>query len=188
MVINLENTITKPRVIFLLLFSFAFTIVGYMSFVVYIAYAQTNADNSTNASTPTNIPAANSTNQGLTTGRIVGLVNDQTGIPSWILSGKWSMNVPTVFNSTITMVKPDGTGSHRHRIIDFTPIGNSVVNTEELKAMNGTSTITMPEGTPFKKVPTSVRLMNNSTVSIMIDPKRIESHFGNAPIYGISVP
>jgi len=192
MIINLKNTNIKPAAVLLPL-SFALSIVGYLYCITYIAYAQnpsmpgirteTNPGNLANASSST--MASNSTNQSVIAGRIASLVNAQTGKPTSILSGNWKMLMPTEFEANITMVNPDGLGSHRHRIQDFKVTGNSVVNTEDLKSMNGTSTLTMPEGTPFKHVPTSVKLMNNNSLTIVLDPNRTGSHFGNTPIYGV---
>jgi hypothetical protein len=188
------------HIVLSLMILFAFSVVGYSSSVSYLAYAQipgvqpgTNEDTTTTATTSTTATnsttgASPSSNQGIDEGRIVSLVEDKSGNPTAILSGRWSMKVPSLFNATITMVNPDGTGSHRHRIEDFKATSNSVVNTEELKAMNGTASLTMPEGTPFKKVPISVRLMNNSTLTIKVDPRATGDHFGTTPIYGIIIP
>ncbi|MDQ3903769.1 MAG: hypothetical protein M3247_09050 [Thermoproteota archaeon] len=195
---SFEKTITKAAPLPLLVL-FVFSVIGYSSSATQVVYAQipgvqsgTNEETTSDATTTTNNtatqPAASSTNQGITEGRIVSLVEDKSGNPTAILSGRWSMKLPSLFNATITMVNPDGTGSHRHRIEDFKATGNSAVNTEELKAMNGTASITMPEGTPIKKVPVSVRLLNNSTLSLTVDPKSTGEHLGSRPIYGVIIP
>ena len=197
MTTSFEKTITKAAPLPLLVL-FVFSVIGYSSSATQVVYAQipgvqsgTNEGTTSDATTTTNNTAtqpAASTSQGITEGRIVSLVEDKSGNPTAILSGRWSMKLPSLFNATITMVNPDGTGSHRHRIEDFKATGNSVVNTEELKAMNGTASITMPEGTPIKKVPVSVRLLNNSTLSLTVDPKSTGEHLGSRPIYGVIIP
>jgi hypothetical protein len=195
MTTSFEKAITKAAA-FSLPILFVFSVVGYSSSATHVVYAQipgvqsgANEGTTSDATTTTNStqPSA-STNQGTTEGRIVSLIEDQSGNPTAILSGRWTMKVPSMFNATITMVNTDGTGSHRHRIEDFKATTNSAVNTEELKAMNGTASLTMPEGTPFKKVPVSVRLMNNSTLSLKVDPKSSGDHFGTRPIYGVILP
>ena len=194
-----KKAISRHLVLSLMIL-FAFSVVGYSSSVSYLAYAQipgvqpgTNEDTTTtattsNTATNSTTGASTSSSQGIDEGRIVSLVEDKSGNPTAILSGRWSMKVPSLFNATITMVNPDGTGSHRHRIEDFKATTNSAVNTEELKTINGTASLTMPEGTPFKKVPVSVRLMNNSTLILKVDPKSTGDHFGTRPIYGIILP
>ena len=49
---------------------------------------------------------------------------------------------------------------------------------------NGTGTISMPEG-PATEVPISIQVLNNSLGVILIDPKKIDNHFGTEPLYGI---
>ena len=54
---------------------------------------------------------------------------------------------------------------------------------EKTIVYNGTATITMKNG-PVNGVPVSARAMDNNVLSIWIDPTKIDSHFGNTPIYG----
>jgi hypothetical protein len=46
-----------------------------------------------------------------------------------------------------------------------------------------TSTITMMKG-PENIVPTSIKLIDDSYVSIWFDPSSTNNHFGDTPIYG----
>jgi hypothetical protein len=80
------------------------------------------------------------------------------------------------------MMKTDGTASHTHTISDFKLVGNPVVNANTT-IFNGTSTITMKDG-PVSDVPISIKLMDESAVSIWLDPTKTNKHFGNTVIYG----
>ena len=64
------------------------------------------------------------------------------------------------------MMKTDGTASHTHTISDFKLVGDPVVNANTT-IFNGTSTITMKDG-PVNDVPISIRLMDDSAVSIWV--------------------
>jgi hypothetical protein len=190
MITSKKSTIIKPGAVLLGLI-ITFGMFAYLSTINYSAHAQVpglqtedSANNSTNTTGSSSISAGK--NQPVV-GRIVSVVNDQSGKPDWILSGKWTMQVPTVFNATITMQHVDGSDSHKHRIIDFKPIGNPVVNPPDLTAMNGTATVST-EGSDFTNVPASVSLHNNSTLNITLDPVKTHNHFGNGAIYGVIVP
>ena len=80
------------------------------------------------------------------------------------------------------MMKTDGTASHTHTISDFKLVGDPVVNANTT-IFNGTSTITMKDG-PVNDVPISIRLMDDSAVSIKDNPSKTDKHFGNTVIYG----
>ena len=49
---------------------------------------------------------------------------------------------------------------------------------------NGTSTISMKEG-PVDEVPTGIKVMNKSVLSIWLNPESVKDHFGDDLIYGI---
>ena len=89
---------------------------------------------------------------------------------------------PATINASFYMMKTDGTSPHKHQIYDFklagqpSTSGNSTV-------FNGTSTVTMKDG-PVQDVPTSITLLDGNAISIWIDPFKVNSHFGNTPIYG----
>jgi hypothetical protein len=63
-------------------------------------------------------------------GNNVSVQNDDSGTQTWIISGRWKLTgaLPTSantstqnadFSANLTMIKIDGTGSHRHRLTDF---------------------------------------------------------------------
>jgi hypothetical protein len=119
-------------------------------------------------------------------GALTSLQNNENNTPTWIVSGVFRMdNLNTtspILNATFYMMKTDGTASHTHTISDFKLIGDSVVN-GNTTIFNGTSTITMKDG-PVNDVPISIRLMDDSAVSIWVDPSKTDNHFGNTVIYG----
>jgi hypothetical protein len=122
-------------------------------------------------------------------GSISSISNDPSN-PSiqWITTGVYKMeNVKTspTFNSTFYMIKTDGTGKHTHSIYDFKSNADPIVNTSNNSTiLNGTSTVTMEEG-PVNDVPTQITLLGNSVISILLEPTKVNNHFGNGgPIYG----
>jgi hypothetical protein len=95
-------------------------------------------------------------------------------------------NVKTspTFNSTFYMIKTDGTSEHKHSISDFKLNTGPIVNTSNNSTIwNGTSTVTMKEGS-VNDVPTPITLKGNSAISILIEPTKVNNHFGSGPIYG----
>jgi hypothetical protein len=167
-----------------------------------------------NTTSPTAISTSNKTSSGVqsqtlniskASGSFGSLQNDQTGIPAWIIVGPWKMNVskaalnvknptPTAnlvtFNTTMSMVKLDGTAKHKHTISDFKLTSSSVNKKISSATFNGTATITMKEG-PVKDVPISIKFlgikpsMDSGALSIWVDPIKTQNHFGKTPIYSI---
>lgn len=119
-------------------------------------------------------------------GALTSLQNNENNIPTWIVSGVFRMdNLNTtspILNATFYMMKTDGTAPHTHTISDFKLVGDPVVN-DNATIFNGTSTITMKDG-PVNDVPINVRLIDDSAVSIWVDPSKTDKHFGNTVIYG----
>jgi hypothetical protein len=119
-------------------------------------------------------------------GALTSLQNNENNTPTWIVSGVFRMdNLNTtspILNATFYMMKTDGTASHTHTISDFKLVGDPVVN-DNATIFNGTSTITMKDG-PVNDVPIRVKLIDDSAVSIWVDPSKTDKHFGNTVIYG----
>jgi hypothetical protein len=119
-------------------------------------------------------------------GSLTSLQNDESGKPTWIVSGVFridNMNSSSpVFNATFHMMKKDGTSPHTHTISNF-KITRSPLISGNSTTINGTSTVTM-KGGPVNQIPTSIKLMDGSAVSIWLDPSKTNSHFGNTAIYG----
>jgi hypothetical protein len=141
-----------------------------------------------------NIVAAetNKPNSNSLKGALTSLQNDKDGKPAWIVSGVFKIsnynnntnNASTspVLNASFYMVKLDGTSIHTHTVSDFKVSGTPQTSGNST-TINGTSTVTMKEG-PVTNVPTSIKLLDNSVITIWFDPTKVENHFGNTPIYG----
>ena len=141
----------------------------------------------------TNMPNSNSLKGALTS-----LQNDKDAKPAWIISGVFKINNYSnksnsninnsntnnspVLNATFYMIKLDGTSSHTHTVSDF-KITGSPQTSGNSTTINGTSTVTMKEG-PVTNVPTSIKILDNSAITLWFDPTKVENHFGNTPIYG----
>ncbi len=122
-------------------------------------------------------------------GSISSISNDPSNSSiAWITTGVYKMeNVKTspTFNSTFYMIKTDGTGKHTHSIYDFKLNADPIINTSNNSTIfNGTSTITMKEGL-VNDVPTQITLLGNSVISILLEPTKVNNHFGSGGlIYG----
>jgi hypothetical protein len=139
------------------------------------------------------VPAASRSAEG----SIASIQNNQSDKPTWILdTGGWGLLVPkriqvsqtvvpvnsgVIFTASFGMTKLDGAQSHRHLITDFNLSKFSETNT--VTTYNGTATVTLKDG-PRTAVPISIRIMNESVMSLWMDPTKTDNHFGNTPIYG----
>jgi hypothetical protein len=126
-------------------------------------------------------------------GNIVGIVEENEN-PIWIIFGNWKTNLGNqtqiengfkIYDSSFEMVESDGTSRHTHTLTNF-ELGKATELSESTMLFNGTSTISMKDG-PIEKVPTSIQIMNNTLVSMWIDPDKVNNHFGNDLIYGITI-
>jgi hypothetical protein len=138
-----------------------------------------------------------------TFGIISSVQSDASGQPAWVVAGHWtsallgdnSVNAsqPTrnstvpfggsPFDTQIQMVRLNGTAGHTHTITNFV-LANASQPDNMTKIFNGTSTASMMQG-PVADIPTSIRIMGDKVISIWLDPSKIESHYGNTPIYGL---
>ena len=136
-------------------------------------------------SVPTSVNIAHAqTSTADKSGTIASTQNDQAG--TWKLSGTWNFNnlnsnSPT-FTSIFSMVKVDGSGQHKHTINDFKLTGNPA-KTNTGTTYDGTATVSM-RGGPASNVPVSITLSDNGNISIMVNPKATDNHFGSTPIEG----
>lgn len=128
-------------------------------------------------------------------GNIISIQYDSYGTPAWILTGRWKLvdsstneSAPALtFGANITMVGINGTGEHRHRLLDFRMQKMTFNNMTVL--IQGTSTLTTSGIDPvslgdISKVPITIRIENLRTIIIEIDRHQIKDHFGKFPIYG----
>lgn len=126
-------------------------------------------------------------------GPILGAAMDKNGKLEWILAGEWrssllnndtaGKNASQIFNAAIDMVRPNGTERHTHTITEF-KIVNSSQSDSNGTIYSGTSAISLRNGTGLD-IPTTIKVFNNTVISIFIDPNKVEHHFGEGEIYGI---
>lgn len=113
--------------------------------------------------------------------------------PTWILSGHWATNLinktmqdfnqtnPAKFDASFTMVLLNGSAKHSHHISNFSP--TDVKDENDTLSYTGLATVTLRAG-PMKDVPVEIKIFNNNVISIWFDPTKVNSHFGQTPIYG----
>jgi hypothetical protein len=113
--------------------------------------------------------------------------------PTWILSGHWATNLinktmqdfnqtnPAKFDASFTMVLINGSAKHSHHISNLSL--SNVKDENDSKSYTGHATITLRAG-PIKDVPVEIKVFNNNVISIWFDPTKVNSHFGQSPIYG----
>ena len=128
-----------------------------------------------------------------TFGPIASIQNNDTGKPSWILSGHWVTNLinstkdsfnqtnPAKFDAWINMVMLNGSAMHKHRISNFT-LSNEQTDGKTW-TYQGKVTITMKD-VPIANVPIEIKVMDNHVIAISLDSAMTKNHFGNTPIYG----
>jgi hypothetical protein len=131
-------------------------------------------------------------------GNIISVQIDKFSSPLWILSGKWRIDdfsenntgdgSGLKFSANITMVGTNGTGEHKHRLIDFR--FTNITFSNRLAIMNGTASLMTSgneqPGPPalMMNIPISTKIENLRTISIEIDKKISNHHFGESPIFG----
>ncbi|CAN5779302.1 hypothetical protein BH23THE1_BH23THE1_20930 [soil metagenome] len=131
-------------------------------------------------------------------GTIASVQNNETGEPSWVLSGSWELLIPlkinqtnpsdaTPFNAIFEMVKTDGTERQTYTISDFNLTGSQA--NQNARILTGKATVLM-EAELVKNVPVSLSIVDQDTLKLWIYPwvplsEPKDYHFGKSPIYGI---
>jgi hypothetical protein len=131
-------------------------------------------------------------------GNIISVQIDNSSSPLWILSGKWRIDdfsenktnyvTNLKLSANITMVSTNGTGEHKHRLIDFRLTNLTFSN--RLATMNGTASLVTSgneqPGLPalIMKIPVTTKIENLRIISIYIDKEMSNHHFGESPIFG----
>lgn len=127
----------------------------------------------------------------------------------WVLGGDWSLNVVkgslTNFNTTINMIKIDGSGAHHHTIGLLTnPSGMPATekmpsifsfmfpHTPQKIELSGNTTmftgnadIKTNGNIKWKDVLIHVAILNGHIFNMNIDPSKTDNHFKAFPILGI---
>jgi hypothetical protein len=154
----------------------------------------TNASSSHTVSNPPSHTASNPyLNFNRAEGTIANTQDNESGKPTWILSGVWRLVIPpfeitsshqptsAIFRAHFEMIKTNGKEMHSHSIYSFKLTHTSI--NKLVTVFSGIATVTMKDG-PHIGVPISISILNQRAMSIWIDPSTTNNHFGNAPIYG----
>jgi hypothetical protein len=176
---------------------------------VYAITSQQNQTVDTPSITVNNSNNVTDTNQVVTVfpanftramGTIASIQNNETGEPTWILSGSWELLIPkplkinqtnpsdaTPFSAIFEMVKTDGTERHVHFISDFNLKDIELSNS--LLTLNGTAAVLEKEGA-VKEVPISLSIVDQDTLKLWVypwvpSPEPKDYLFGKTPIYGL---
>lgn len=136
------------------------------------------------------VSKARGSHPGTIAGQVASVQMGSDGKPEWIQSGIWVMRGFTnssdmsglSFISRMAMVMTDGTTPHSHSIYGFKSSGQKTEG--NVVTINGTATVTMRNG-PVEDVPLSIQISNMATAAIKIGPEKVDSHFGDDPVYGV---
>jgi hypothetical protein len=151
-------------------------------------------DNETGIGEP--LPSPTEMNATMLRGEIGSIQSAHQGTFSWSTAGEWVMQLdgpltgradPRIasFNATIHMVRLDGNVLHEHKIYNFSQ--SSVTHLgDDSTTFNGTVTVTLREG-PIENVASYIQLLDDS-ISIWVDPRAVDNHFGQTPIHGMVLP
>jgi hypothetical protein len=136
-------------------------------------------------------------NRFYTFGAISSVQDDHNGKPAWILTGFWKTNLINqtrtnnvnastpegTFSTSFRMIMTNGSAMHTHSITNFVLQNKSMPN-KTTAVFNGTASASLKEGV-VTNIPTSIKVLNNSVISIWLDPAKVKNHFGNTPIFGV---
>ena len=134
-------------------------------------------------------------------GHVWSIQNNDSGLQTWLTYGKWKLNeIPAntssvagkneSFSANLTMIKIDGTYSHKHMLTDLKVTDLRLNN--ETTILSGTVTLItdamdkipgLVNQTIFG-IPVKIQMINNRTITIDMDGNKTNNHFGNLPIYG----
>jgi hypothetical protein len=138
-------------------------------------------------------------------GDFASIQNNEEGVPAWIVAGNWTMNLSgplqnsssspsadaTSFDGSIRMVLLNGSAPHEHQLSNFSQTNSAYNATSNSTTFNGTMTVMSRDG-PHPDVPVetwfkhsaSIKIMQDKTISVWLDPASVDNHFGNTAIYG----
>lgn len=149
-------------------------------------------------STSDGIAGTNAQLEGFTVGTIASLQNDKNRNPIWVVSGLWNTTLvnellpaqtnvsnlgPSFFNASFDMVMTNGSARHTHTITNFSERESSASDNNMTLVFNGTSTVSMEEE-PVENVPTNITILDDNIMSLWLNPRNTENHFGDTPIFG----
>ena len=117
------------------------------------------------------------------------------GVVTWIQGGYWKLQIVDAsdnndssnqisntnstanFSANFTMIRPDGSLSHNHKINNFS--SNNVVLSDNDIVVTGMADIQSNNGLEYKQVPLIVHLMGKKVLGLTIDVSKTEGHFAS---------
>lgn len=105
-----------------------------------------------------------------------------------IVSGNWRMNVVnsnvTFFDARLLMITADGTGFHWHLLDNFDSTSDSYFGNDENIFLNGSADFYTDNKVIAKKINVNIFISNLEAIQIILNDKKVSSHFYGYPIYG----
>lgn len=137
----------------------------------------------------------NETNAIRLNGPIISLQFSDDGSASWIVSGRWRVDLTYDINgiipqsvknlsASLTMISADGLVTKRYTLSDFKVDNISYDNQTHVSITNGT--LKMVVGTQsIDSIRASLKLFERNMITITLDPSKTKDYFGDTPIYGV---
>ncbi|HJT49232.1 MAG TPA: hypothetical protein VJ729_13695 [Nitrososphaeraceae archaeon] len=107
-----------------------------------------------------------------------------------IVSGDWTLNVHngnvTYFSANLLASPMDAIQPHTHQITNFKPENDRIQLTPDTSlSLNGTVDVKVNGLTMWKNVHSSILISKSNIMSISLDDKETNGHFGKQPIFGL---
>jgi hypothetical protein len=128
-------------------------------------------------------------------GRIISLQFSTDGSATWLVSGRWRLDIDydingvipeslKNFNVSLTMISVDGLITDRYVLSNFTTNKISYDKEKHISSFEGNLDIVTPDK---KIIPIngSFTLFEREIIIITLDPSQTASYFGTTPIYGV---
>lgn len=137
----------------------------------------------------------NETNAIRLNGPITSLQFSDDGSASWIVSGRWRIDLTYDINgiipqsvknlsASLTMISADGLVTKRYTLSDFKEDNISYDKQTHEAIINGT--LKMVVGTQsIDSIRASLKLFERNMITIALDPSKTKDYFGDTPIYGV---
>jgi hypothetical protein len=147
----------------------------------------------------TTVPFVYSTSNYTQPAKLNGPINSiqysTEGNASWIVSGRWRMEVnfdktgivPMAikgFNSTLVVIPIDGSDTQRYELSDFKMDSQSYDNKTNTLTIKGKLTMTSDDQ-PIENIGVMLKLISKNILTITLDPAKTRDQLGDTPIYGI---
>jgi len=129
-------------------------------------------------------------------GPINSIQYSSDGNASWIVSGRWRMEVnfdktgivPTAikgFNSTLIVIPMEGSKTQRYDLSDFKQGSESYDNKTNTSTIKGILTMKILKEQPLVNIGVVLKLINKNILTITLDPSKTSDQLGETPIYGL---